>query len=71
MKQTTSCGKRKAGAEAQVASPLPAAPGRLYLDIETFSSEDLSRAGIYRYAEAPDFQILLIGYFTERTDKYE
>ena len=34
----------------------------LSIDIETFSSEDLSRAGVYRYAEAPDFRVLLFGY---------
>ncbi len=34
----------------------------LSLDIETFSSVDLSRSGVYRYAEAPDFRVLLIGY---------
>lgn len=39
-----------------------AAPSRLSLDIETFSSVDLAKAGVYRYAESPDFQILLIGY---------
>ena len=32
------------------------------VDIETYSSADLSRTGVYRYAEAPDFEILLIGY---------
>ena len=37
-------------------------PSRLSLDIETFSSEDLSRSGVYRYAEAPDFSVLLIGW---------
>ena len=37
-------------------------PSRLSLDIETFSSEDLSHSGVYRYAEAPDFSVLLIGY---------
>ena len=31
-------------------------------DIETFSSEDLSKAGVYRYVQAPDFDILLISY---------
>ena len=35
---------------------------RVSLDIETFSSVDLSRAGVYRYAEDPDFRVLLIGY---------
>ena len=37
-------------------------PSRLSLDIETFSSEDLSRSGVYRYAEATDFSVLLIGW---------
>lgn len=32
------------------------------VDIETYSSVDLSKAGVYAYAEAPDFDILLIGY---------
>jgi len=32
------------------------------VDIETYSSVDLNRTGVYRYAEAPDFDILLIGY---------
>lgn len=34
----------------------------LSIDIETFSTEDLSRSGVYRYAEAPDFRVLLFGY---------
>ena len=34
----------------------------LYTDLETFSSEDLSRAGVFRYAESPDFEILLLAY---------
>ncbi len=34
----------------------------LSIDIETFSSEDLARSGVYRYAEAPDFRVLLFGY---------
>ena len=34
----------------------------LSIDIETFSSEDLTKSGVYRYAEAPDFRILLFGY---------
>lgn len=34
----------------------------LSVDIETFSSVDLSEAGVYRYTEAPDFEVLLIGY---------
>jgi len=34
----------------------------LAIDIETFSSEDIKTAGVYRYAEARDFQILLFSY---------
>ena len=34
----------------------------LSIDIETFSSEDLVKSGVYRYAEAPDFRIILFGY---------
>ena len=34
----------------------------LSIDIETFSSENLNRSGVYRYAEAPDFRVLLFGY---------
>ena len=32
------------------------------VDIETYSSVDLAGAGVYAYTEAPDFDILLIGY---------
>lgn len=32
------------------------------IDIETFSSVDLTRCGVYKYVESPDFQILLLGY---------
>lgn len=34
----------------------------IYLDIETFSSVELTACGVYKYAEAPDFEIPLIGY---------
>lgn len=34
----------------------------LAIDIETYSSVDLSEAGVYAYCEAPDFEVLLIGY---------
>lgn len=34
----------------------------LSIDIETFSSVDLAKSGVYRYAEAPDFEILLFSY---------
>jgi hypothetical protein len=32
------------------------------IDIETFSSNDLAKCGVYKYAQAPDFEILLFGY---------
>ena len=34
----------------------------LSLDIESFSSADLAKSGVYRYCESPDFEILLFGY---------
>lgn len=34
----------------------------LAIDIETYSSVDLGNAGVYRYAEADDFALLLFGY---------
>lgn len=34
----------------------------LSIDIETYSSVDLSKCGVYKYAEAADFDILLFGY---------
>lgn len=34
----------------------------LNIDIETFSSTDLIKSGVYAYAEAPDFEILLFAY---------
>ena len=32
------------------------------IDIETFSSADLGKSGVYRYAEGEDFEVLLFGY---------
>lgn len=34
----------------------------LIIDIETYSSEDISKCGVYKYVEANDFEILLFGY---------
>ena len=34
----------------------------LSIDIETFSSVDLSKSGVYKYAESPDFEVLLFAY---------
>lgn len=33
----------------------------LEIDIESFSSVDLKKCGVYKYAESPDFEILLFG----------
>ena len=35
---------------------------RLYIDIETYSSVDLPKHGVYRYAASDDFEILLMSY---------
>lgn len=35
---------------------------RLSIDIETYSSNDLVKSGVYSYADAPDFEILLFAY---------
>ena len=34
----------------------------LGIDLETFSSVDLLKCGVYRYASSPDFEILLFGF---------
>ena len=34
----------------------------LSIDIETYSSVSLQKAGVYKYTESPDFEILLFGY---------
>lgn len=35
---------------------------QLSVDIETYSSEDIAKSGLYRYAQSPDFELLLLGY---------
>ena len=37
-------------------------PHILGIDIETFSSVELSKCGVFRYSESPDFEILLFAY---------
>lgn len=34
----------------------------LSLDLETYSGVDLGKSSVYRYAESPDFDVLLLGY---------
>ena len=38
------------------------------VDIETYSPQDIAKVGAYRYAQDPNFQILLLGYITENSD---
>ena len=38
------------------------------VDIETYSPQDIAKVGAYRYAQDPDFQILLLGYVNEGLD---
>ena len=40
----------------------------LSIDIESFSSVNLAKSGVYRYVEAPDFEILLFGYSVDGSE---
>lgn len=40
----------------------------LSIDLETFSSIDLKKSGVYRYCESIDFTILLFGYSVDGAD---
>lgn len=40
----------------------------LSIDLETYSGADIGKTGVYRYAEAPDFEILLFGYSVDGAD---
>lgn len=40
----------------------------LHLDLETYSSTDLSKCGVYKYVQAKDFEILLFGYSIDDGD---
>lgn len=40
----------------------------LHLDLETYSSTDLSKCGVYKYIQAQDFEILLFGYSIDDGD---
>ena len=41
---------------------MPVKPKILGIDIETYSSVPLPKCGVYRYVDAPDFEILLLSY---------
>ncbi len=34
----------------------------IFIDLETYSDIDLQKCGVYKYAESPNFEILLFGY---------
>lgn len=40
----------------------------LSIDIETYSDVNLSKCGVYKYAESPDFEILLFGYSVDGSE---
>ena len=40
----------------------------LSCDVETYSSVDLAKCGVYKYASSPDFEILLFGYSVDGGD---
>ena len=40
----------------------------LSLDLETFSSVNLKKSGVYKYAESDDFEILLFAYSIDGSD---
>lgn len=42
---------------------------KLHIDVETFSSVDMTNCGSYKYFESPDFEILILCYRT-KTDYY-
>ena len=40
----------------------------LSIDIETYSDVNLSKCGVYKYTESPDFEILLFGYSVDGSE---
>lgn len=40
----------------------------LFLDLETYSPVDLHKSNVYRYSEAPDFEILMCAYAHDNDD---
>lgn len=45
----------------------------LSIDIETYSSVDLKKCGVYKYVDSPDFEILICGYSLDgkEVERYE
>ena len=40
----------------------------LSIDIETYSSVDIRKSGLYKYVQSPDFEILLFGVSVDGGD---
>ena len=40
----------------------------LHLDLETRSSVDIGKGGVYKYASSPDFEVLLFGYAADDSE---
>jgi len=38
----------------------------IFIDVETYSGADIKKGGAYPYTEAPDFEIMLVGYAVDR-----
>lgn len=53
---------RPLAAEGVNTAPSAAHIKMLSLDLETYSSVELGKAGVYKYVESPGFEILLFGY---------
>ena len=66
MTTTTSSTKTCTFSGGGVTASLPTAPAvpirELSIDIETYSPVDLTKCGVYKYAESPAFEIILFGY---------
>ena len=41
---------------------------KIHIDLETYSSADLAKTGVYKYCESPDFEILLFGYSVDGSE---
>lgn len=42
----------------------------LFIDVETYSSVDIKKAGAYKYIESEDFEVLIIGYALDNGPVY-
>ena len=47
---------------------MTSSPKTLSIDIETYSSLDLSKCGVYKYVEASDFEVLLFSFSLDEGD---